>query len=162
MHFQPQMYKLAHLKECCYDECCFHFCHTSVLGIETKASIRVPRMFKSHVQRTIWWTDTNVASIFVTPRFWELKPKPLYVCPGCSNHMYNEQYGEQIQYLVKIRAKIFTKQSLGLKEYYKQSNSDTLSIGVATACTTRGEACLVFVFWFPLVLLIWLPTFGSI
>jgi hypothetical protein len=24
------------------------------------------------------------------------KPKPLYVCPGCSNHTYSEQYGEQI------------------------------------------------------------------
>jgi hypothetical protein len=29
-------------------------CHTPVLGNRTKASIRVPRMFKSHVRPTIW------------------------------------------------------------------------------------------------------------
>jgi hypothetical protein len=31
--------------------------------------------------------------------------KPLYVCPGCSN----ARYGEQIQYLAKLQARIFTK-----------------------------------------------------
>jgi hypothetical protein len=29
-------------------------CHTLVLGNRTKASIRAPRMFKSHVRPTIW------------------------------------------------------------------------------------------------------------
>jgi hypothetical protein len=29
-------------------------CHTPVLGNRTEASIRVPRMFKSHVRPTIW------------------------------------------------------------------------------------------------------------
>jgi hypothetical protein len=29
-------------------------CHTPVLGNRTEASIRVPRMFKSHVEPTIW------------------------------------------------------------------------------------------------------------
>jgi hypothetical protein len=29
-------------------------CHTPVLRNETEASIRVPRMFKSHVRTTIW------------------------------------------------------------------------------------------------------------
>jgi hypothetical protein len=28
------------------------------------------------------------------------------VCLGCSNHMYSEQYGEQIQYLDKLQAKL--------------------------------------------------------
>jgi hypothetical protein len=35
----------------------------------------------------------------VTPQFHEMKPKPPYVCPGCSNHTYDQQYGEQIKYL---------------------------------------------------------------
>jgi hypothetical protein len=29
-------------------------CHTPVLGNRTEASIRVPRMFKSHVRPTLW------------------------------------------------------------------------------------------------------------
>jgi hypothetical protein len=29
-------------------------CHTPVLGNRTEGSIRVPRMFKSHVRPTIW------------------------------------------------------------------------------------------------------------
>jgi hypothetical protein len=45
-------------------------CHTPVLGNRTEASIRVPRMFKSHVR---------------------------------------QQYGEQIQYLIKVQTRIFTK-----------------------------------------------------
>jgi hypothetical protein len=36
------------------------------------------------------------------------KPKPPYVCLGCSNHIYSKQYVEQIQYLNKLQAKIFT------------------------------------------------------
>jgi hypothetical protein len=36
------------------------------------------------------------------------KPKPPYVCLGCSNHIYSKQYAEQIQYLNKLQAKIFT------------------------------------------------------
>jgi hypothetical protein len=33
-------------------------CHTPILGNRTEASIRVPRMFKSHVRPIIWGTDT--------------------------------------------------------------------------------------------------------
>jgi hypothetical protein len=42
----------------------------------------------------------------VTPWFYETELKPPYVCPVCSNHTHNEQYGEHIQYLVKLQAKI--------------------------------------------------------
>jgi hypothetical protein len=45
----------------------------------------------------------------VKPRFQETEPKSPYMCPGCSNHTYGEQYGEQIQYLIKLQARIFTK-----------------------------------------------------
>jgi hypothetical protein len=34
------------------------WCHTPVLENRTEASIRVPRMFKSHIRPTIWWTNT--------------------------------------------------------------------------------------------------------
>jgi hypothetical protein len=33
-------------------------CHTPFRERGNEASIRVPRMFKSHVRPTIWWTDT--------------------------------------------------------------------------------------------------------
>jgi hypothetical protein len=39
----------------------------------------------------------------------KMKPKPLYVCSGCSSHTYDQQYGEQIQYLIKLQTRIFTK-----------------------------------------------------
>jgi hypothetical protein len=38
-----------------------------------------------------------------------MNPKPPYVCPGCSNYTYDQQYGEQIQYLIKLKDIIFTK-----------------------------------------------------
>jgi hypothetical protein len=37
------------------------------------------------------------------------EPKPPYVCPGSSNHTYGQQYGEHIQYLIKLQTRIFTK-----------------------------------------------------
>jgi hypothetical protein len=39
-------------------ESCGRGCHTPVLENWTEASIRVSRMFKSHVRPTIWWIDT--------------------------------------------------------------------------------------------------------
>jgi hypothetical protein len=45
----------------------------------------------------------------VIPRSEKEGTKPPYVCPGCSNHTYGQQYGEQIQYLVKLQTRIFTK-----------------------------------------------------
>jgi hypothetical protein len=37
-----------------YVSLCDTYCHTVVLGNRTEASIRVPRMLKSHVRPTIW------------------------------------------------------------------------------------------------------------
>jgi hypothetical protein len=51
---------------------------------------------------TYWWYG-------VTPRSEKEGTKPPYVCSGCSNHTYGQQYGEQIQYLVKLQTRIFTK-----------------------------------------------------
>jgi hypothetical protein len=48
-------------------------------------------------------------NLIVTPRSEKEGMKPPYVCPGCSNHTYGQQYGEQIQYLVKFQTRIFTK-----------------------------------------------------
>jgi hypothetical protein len=45
----------------------------------------------------------------VTPRSEKEGTKPPYVCPECSNHTYGQQYGEQIQYLIKLQTRIFTK-----------------------------------------------------
>jgi hypothetical protein len=36
-----------------------------------------------------------------------IEPKSPYVCPGCSNHTYNEQYDKQIQYLDNYRVKSY-------------------------------------------------------
>jgi hypothetical protein len=47
--------------------------------------------------------------LIVTPRSEKEGTKPPYVCPGCSNHTYGQHYGEQIQYLVKLQTRIFTK-----------------------------------------------------
>jgi hypothetical protein len=98
----------------------------------------------------------------VTPWFWETKLKLPYVCQGCFNHMYNEQYGEQIQYLDKLQVQIFTKVTRGSERRLQLGSDGNLSIGATSIGTTGGEAHLVFFFWLVLVLLIILPTFGSI
>jgi hypothetical protein len=76
--------------------------------------------------------------------------------------MYNEQYGEQIQYLDKLQVKIFTKVTRGSERRLQLGSDRNLSIGATSIGTTGGEAHLVFFFWLVLVLLIILPTFGSI
>jgi hypothetical protein len=70
--------------------------------------------------------------------------KPPYVCPGCSNHTYNEQYGEHIQYIVKLQAKSLQNDPWVRKKITERC--DILSVGAAFTGTTRGEACLVFIF----------------
>jgi hypothetical protein len=49
-----------------------------------------------------------------------MKPKLPYMCPGCSNHTYNEQYGEHIQYLDKLQAKILQNDHWVRKKDYNQ------------------------------------------
>jgi hypothetical protein len=72
------------------------------------------------------------------------EPKPPYVCPECSNHTYDQQYGQQIQYLVKLQAKILTNDPWVRKKITWQC--DILSIGADSTSTTEGETCLVFIF----------------
>jgi hypothetical protein len=58
---------------------------------------------------TLLHVFTGSRLIPVIPRSEKEGMKPPYVCPGCSNHTYGQQYGEQIQYLVKLQTRIFTK-----------------------------------------------------
>jgi hypothetical protein len=74
------------------------------------------------------------------------------VFPGCSNHTYDPQYGEQIQYLIKLQARIFTKGPVGPKERLQCHRN--LSMDEACIGATGGEVGLVFIFWLLLVLLI--------
>jgi hypothetical protein len=73
------------------------------------------------------------------------EPKPPYVCLGCSNHTYDEQYGEHIQYLVKLQAMIFTKMTCWSKRKITEWHRN-LSIDEASTGVTGGEAGLVFIF----------------
>jgi acetyl-CoA carboxylase beta subunit len=36
------------------------------------------------------------------PRSKKTEPEPLYVCPGCSNHMYSNNMKTQMQCLIKM------------------------------------------------------------
>jgi hypothetical protein len=81
------------------------------------------------------------------------EPKPPYMCPRCSNHTYNLQYGEQIQYLIKLQAKIFTKMIHGSKRKITERR-ENLSVDEASIGPTGGETSLVFIYWLLLVLLI--------
>jgi hypothetical protein len=67
--------------------------------------------------------------------------------------MYNQQYGEQIQYLIKLQARIFYKMTHGSKRKITERRRN-LSVGASSTGTTRGEVGLVFIFWLLLVLLI--------
>jgi hypothetical protein len=67
--------------------------------------------------------------------------------------MYGQQYGEQIQYLVKLQAIIFYKMTRGSKRKITERRRN-LSVGASSTGTTRGVANLVFIFRLLLVLLI--------
>jgi hypothetical protein len=82
-----------------------------------------------------------------------IEPKPPYVCPGCLNHTYGEQYGEHIQYIIKLQARIFTKMTHGSKRNITERRR-ILSTDEASTGATGGEVGLVFIFWLLLVLLI--------
>jgi hypothetical protein len=46
-----------------------------------------------------------------------MKSKPLYVCPGCSNHTYSEQYGD---YNISINYRLKSyKMALGQNKDYR-------------------------------------------
>jgi hypothetical protein len=67
--------------------------------------------------------------------------------------MYGQQYGEQIQYLIELQARIFYKMTRGSKRKITERHRN-LSVGASSTGTTGGEADLFFIFWLLLVLLI--------
>jgi hypothetical protein len=81
-----------------------------------------------------------------------MKPKPLYVCLRCSNHTYSEQYGEQIQYLDKLQAKLLQNDPWVRKKITIMQRQN-LSVGVASTGTTGGEVGLAtfFILLVPLI-----------
>jgi hypothetical protein len=68
--------------------------------------------------------------------------------------MYSEHYGEQIQYPIKLQAKILQNDPWVRKKDYKESSSGNLSANGASTGATRGEACLASFFFVLLVPLI--------
>jgi hypothetical protein len=74
----------------------------------------------------------------------KMKPKPLYVCLGCSNHTYSNnmvnRYNISINYTVKSY-----KMTHGSKRKITEWRRN-LSVGASSTGTTRGEAGLVFIF----------------
>jgi hypothetical protein len=50
-------------------------------------------------------TEEGGEGLLSHPGFEKMKPKPLYVCPGCSNHMYSNnmvnRYNISINYRIK-------------------------------------------------------------
>jgi hypothetical protein len=67
--------------------------------------------------------------------------------------MYGQQYGEQIQYLIKLQARIFYKMTHGSKRKITERRRN-LSVGAASTGTTGGEAGRASFFFILLVLLI--------
>jgi hypothetical protein len=101
------------------------------------------------------WSSKRVSHLTSTviPRSEKTEPKPLYMCPGCSNHMYNYNMIRQMQYLDKLQAKLLQNDPWVRKKItiMKQPN---LSVGAASIGTAGGEAGLASFFFILLVPLI--------
>jgi hypothetical protein len=81
-----------------------------------------------------------------------MKLEALFVCSGCSNHLYSEQYGEQIQHLDKLQAKILQNDPWVRKKITERHGN--ISVGAASIGTTGGEVGLASFFFILLVPLI--------
>jgi hypothetical protein len=83
----------------------------------------------------------------------KMKSKPLYVCPGCSNHMYSNnmvnRYNIPINYMVKSY-----KMTLGSERKITIKQRQNLSLGAASTGTIGGEVGLASFFFILVVLLI--------
>jgi hypothetical protein len=106
---------------------------------------------KSYYNNSVFQRDRDIGDCHTLVL--RTEPKPPYVCPECSNHMYGQQYGEHIQYLIKLQARIFTKMTRGSKRKIIE-RCRNLSVDEASTGITGGEAGLVFIFWLLLVPLI--------
>jgi hypothetical protein len=89
----------------------------------------------------------------------KMKPKPLYVCPRCSNHTYSNNMVNRYNISINYRVKSY-KMTRGSKRKSTEL-CRILSICVASTGTTGGEAGLAsfFVLLVPLILT---PTFDLI
>jgi hypothetical protein len=65
----------------------------------------------------------------------KIKLKPLYMCLGCSNHTYSEQYGEHIQHLDKLEAKPL-QNDLWVRKKITIMQRQNLSVGATSTSTT--------------------------
>jgi hypothetical protein len=75
----------------------------------------------------------------------KIKPKPLYVCPGCSNHTYSNNMVNRYNISINYRVKSY-KMTGGSKRKITESHG-IQSIGVASTGTTGGEVGLAsFIF----------------
>jgi tetrahydromethanopterin S-methyltransferase subunit F len=86
------------------------------------------------------------------PSFEKIKPKHLYVCPGCSNHTYSNNMVNRYNISTNYKVKSY-KMTRGSKRKIIEWHKN-LSVGVSSTGTIGGEAGLVFIFWLLLVLLI--------
>jgi phosphopantothenoylcysteine synthetase/decarboxylase len=77
----------------------------------------------------------------------KMKQKPLFVCPGCSKHMYSNNMVNRYNILIKLQAKILQNDPRVRKKITEQRSGGNLRVGVASTCTTEGEACLASFFF---------------
>jgi hypothetical protein len=62
--------------------------------------------------------------------------------PGCSNHIYSEQYGEQIQYFDKLQAKNLQNDPWVQKKDYKAEQKSKRRCGLHKHNWMRGMPSL--------------------
>jgi hypothetical protein len=74
-----------------------------------------------------------------------MKLKPLYVCPGCSNHMYSNNMANRYNISINYKVKPY-KMTLGSKRRLQLSSGGNLSMDGTSTGTTGVEVGLVFIF----------------
>jgi hypothetical protein len=90
--------------------------------------------------------------------FEKMKSKPLYVCPGCSNHTYTNNMINRYNISLNYKVKSY-KMTHGPKRKITDK-CRILSVGAASTGITSGEAGLASFIFILLVHLISTPTFS--
>jgi hypothetical protein len=75
------------------------------------------------------------------PGFEKIKPKPLYMCPGCSIHTYSNNM-IQIQYLDKLQGKILQSDPWVQKKDYRVAWNSKRRCGFHMHNRRRGRPSL--------------------
>jgi hypothetical protein len=95
------------------------------------------------------------------PNFEKMKPKPLYVCPRCSNHMYSNNMISRYNISLIHKLKSY-KMTRGSKRRLQSSSRGNLSADGAFTSATGGEVGLASFFFILLIPLISTPIFDSL